>query len=68
MTYENILYDLTDGVAIVALNRPDSLNAFTTAMIGETARALRQCDRDPSVRCVVITGAGRGFTSGQGSG
>ena len=65
MAYENILYDLTDGVATITLNRPESLNAFTTAMIGETAGALRQCDRDPSVRCVVITGAGRGFTSGQ---
>ncbi len=65
MTYENILYDVTGGVATITLNRPDSLNAFTTAMIGETASALRQCDRDAAVRCVVITGAGRGFTSGQ---
>ncbi len=65
MTYENILYDVTDGVATITLNRPDSLNAFTTHMIGETADALKQCSRDTSVRCVVITGAGRGFTSGQ---
>lgn len=65
MTYENILYDVTGGVATITLNRPDSLNAFTTHMIGETADALKQCRRDAAVRCVVITGAGRGFTSGQ---
>ena len=65
MTYENILFDVTDGVATITLNRPDSLNAFTTAMIAETADALKQCGRDAAVRCVVITGAGRGFTAGQ---
>ncbi|MCB0232450.1 MAG: enoyl-CoA hydratase/isomerase family protein, partial [Anaerolineae bacterium] len=58
-------FDVTDGVATITLNRPDSLNAFTTAMIAETADALKQCGRDAAVRCVVITGAGRGFTAGQ---
>lgn len=65
MTYDNILYGVSDGVATITLNRPDSLNAFNTQMIGETADALKQCGRDAAVRCVVITGAGRGFTSGQ---
>ena len=66
MTYENILYNVTDGVATITLNRPDSLNAFTTHMIGETADALQAVQpRRRLVRCVVITGAGRGFTSGQ---
>lgn len=65
MSYENILFDVAGGVGAITLNRPDSLNAFTTAMIGETADALRQCSRDAAVRCVVITGAGRGFSAGQ---
>lgn len=65
MTYENILFNVAGGVATITLNRPDSLNAFTSAMIGETADALKRCGRDDAVRCVVITGAGRGFTSGQ---
>ncbi|MCB0004678.1 MAG: enoyl-CoA hydratase/isomerase family protein, partial [Anaerolineae bacterium] len=65
MTYEHILYDVAGGVATITLNRPDSLNAFTTAMIGETADAFKQCSRDAAVRCVVLTGAGRGFTAGQ---
>ena len=65
MTYEHILYDVAGGVAMITLNRPDSLNAFTTAMIGETADAFKQCSRDAAVRCVVITGSGRGFTAGQ---
>lgn len=65
MNYETILYEVAEGVATVTLNRPDALNAFTSKMIGETADAFKQCGRDEAVRCVVITGAGRGFSSGQ---
>lgn len=65
MTYETILYEIGEGVATITLNRPDALNAFTSQMIGEAADAFKQSARDETVRCVVVTGAGRGFSSGQ---
>ncbi|MEZ4517003.1 MAG: enoyl-CoA hydratase-related protein [Chloroflexota bacterium] len=65
MDFETILYDVRDGVALVTLNRPDKLNAFNDAMTAETIAALKQAGRDESVRCILLTGAGRGFSSGQ---
>ncbi|MEW5988531.1 MAG: enoyl-CoA hydratase-related protein [Chloroflexota bacterium] len=65
MAYETILYEITDGVATITLNRPSSLNAFNNQMIGETTEAFKQAGRDKAVRCVVITGSGRAFSSGQ---
>src|SRR5207249_5549310 len=54
-----------DGsVMTIALNRPDVLNAFTTAMHKALGAALKEA-RDPAVRAVVLTGAGRGFCVGQ---
>ena len=54
-----------DGaVETITLNRPDKLNAFTQALHGELHEALEEA-RDPAVRAVVITGAGRGFSAGQ---
>jgi 2-(1,2-epoxy-1,2-dihydrophenyl)acetyl-CoA isomerase len=54
-----------DGaVQTITLNRPDKLNAFTRALHGELQQALETA-RDPGVRAVVITGAGRGFSAGQ---
>lgn len=65
MAYQTISYDVTNGVGTILLNRPSKLNAFNDLMIGETADAFKSAGRDESVRCVVITGAGRGFSSGQ---
>jgi len=52
------------GVQTITLNRPQKLNAFTVSLHGELQEALEQA-RDPVVRAVVITGAGRGFSAGQ---
>ncbi len=65
MAYETILYDVAGGVATITLNRPAKLNAFNDEMIGETLDALRAAGRDDAARCIVITGAGRAFSSGQ---
>ena len=65
MTYETILYEVADGVATITLNRPSKLNAFNDAMIGETLDALKAAARDDAVRSIVLTGAGRAFSSGQ---
>jgi 2-(1,2-epoxy-1,2-dihydrophenyl)acetyl-CoA isomerase len=52
------------AVQTITLNRPDKLNAFTRTLHGELQEAL-EAARDPAVRAVVITGAGRGFSAGQ---
>jgi 2-(1,2-epoxy-1,2-dihydrophenyl)acetyl-CoA isomerase len=62
MAYETIDFKLDGGVARLTLNRPDRLNSFTVQMHGEVADALSQLE---GARCLVITGAGRGFCAGQ---
>ena len=58
------LLDIDDRVAVITLNRPEVLNAFSSRMGEELQDALRRCDADEDVRAVVITGAGRAFCSG----
>jgi len=53
-----------DGVVLVTLNRPDRLNAMTSTMITELEAVVAAVDLDPSVRSVIVTGAGRGFSAG----
>jgi 2-(1,2-epoxy-1,2-dihydrophenyl)acetyl-CoA isomerase len=65
MVEDHLLSDRTAGVLTVTLNRPDRLNAFTTAMTMDLHELLRDASADPEVRCVVITGAGRAFCAGQ---
>ncbi|MGC2854503.1 2-(1,2-epoxy-1,2-dihydrophenyl)acetyl-CoA isomerase PaaG [Novispirillum sp. DQ9] len=65
MTYETILFDVSEGVATITLNRPDKLNSFTAKMHEELADALKRVQKDESVRCLLLTGAGRGFCAGQ---
>ena len=64
MTYQNILFDLSGGIARLTLNRPDKLNSFTAAMHGEVADALTRIENE-GARVLVLTGAGRGFCAGQ---
>lgn len=65
MSYETILYETAAGTATITLNRPDKLNAFNDLMIRETTAAFRQAGQDSAARCVVLTGNGRAFSSGQ---
>ncbi len=64
-SYETVRLDVADGVATLTLNRPERLNSFTVAMHGELRAALDAADADPAVRCLLLTGAGRGFCAGQ---
>lgn len=63
--YETIQYTLIDGVATITLSRQDKLNAFNRTMIREITAAVKEAGRDEKVRCLVFTGEGRGFCSGQ---
>ena len=65
MPYEAILTTQDEGVLTITLNRPDTLNAFNSAMGRELLDALKRAERDPQARCIVITGAGRAFSSGE---
>lgn len=62
MSYDTIDFKLEEGVARLTLNRPDRLNSFTVQMHNEVADALGRLD---GARCLVLTGAGRGFCAGQ---
>ena len=65
MNYENILFEINEGVAQLTLNRPDKLNSFTQAMHDEVRHAVHKVGSDKSVRVLILTGAGRGFCAGQ---
>jgi 2-(1,2-epoxy-1,2-dihydrophenyl)acetyl-CoA isomerase len=62
---DDVLFDKRpDGVALITLNRPDSLNAMGGRLMPMLSDLLDQCARDPDVGCVVLTGAGRAFCAG----
>jgi 2-(1,2-epoxy-1,2-dihydrophenyl)acetyl-CoA isomerase len=62
---ETMMVEQAGGVMTITLNRPDVLNAVNDELAHELHDALRQAARDAAVRCLVLTGAGRGFCSGQ---
>jgi 2-(1,2-epoxy-1,2-dihydrophenyl)acetyl-CoA isomerase len=64
MTEETVLYETRGGVALITLNRPQSLNSFTRKMHQALWAALDRVEADKAIRAVVITGAGRGFCAG----
>jgi len=64
-TYETLLTDRRGAVTTIMLNRPESLNAFNDTLLDELNDVLKAVERDGGVRCVVLTGAGRAFSSGQ---
>ncbi len=63
--YQTILYERTDAVLKITLNRPDRFNAFNALMHKELADALKNAAKDSDVRSVILTGAGKAFCSGQ---
>ena len=66
--YQDIIYALQDPVAIITMNRPDKLNAFTTRMLAEIRHAIAAAEKDERVVGIVLTGAGRGFCAGMDMG
>jgi 2-(1,2-epoxy-1,2-dihydrophenyl)acetyl-CoA isomerase len=65
MSYEQITFERDGSVARLTLNRPDKLNAMTGVMSDELMDALTAIEKDPELRAVLLTGAGRGFCAGQ---
>ncbi|MBO6693538.1 MAG: enoyl-CoA hydratase/isomerase family protein, partial [Parvibaculum sp.] len=59
-----VLYAVDAGVATITFNRPDKLNALTPDMLNAFFDYVAEAGRDPAVRVIVVTGAGRGFSAG----
>jgi enoyl-CoA hydratase/carnithine racemase len=64
MSYEALLFEKKDNIAIITLNSPDKMNAISTAMKASIAAASEEVDRDESIKVAILTGAGRGFCAG----
>lgn len=65
MSYQFLKYNVSGGIATVALNRPDVYNALNDEITFELQDALKSCAKDASVRVIVLTGEGKAFCSGQ---
>lgn len=63
--FQSLLLEIKDGVATITLNRPEVYNAFNDPLSYELQDALKQVEKDKQVRAVVLTGAGKAFSSGQ---
>ncbi|MET3528222.1 enoyl-CoA hydratase/isomerase family protein [Phenylobacterium koreense] len=61
---DEVLYEVSEGVATLTLNRPDRLNTISGPMLAQLTRLLIQANEDPAVRVVVLTGTGRAFCAG----
>ena len=64
MDFSEIRFEVTGGVGLIHLHRPEKLNALTGVMARELGRAYRPCDEDDEIRVVVVTGSGRAFCAG----
>jgi enoyl-CoA hydratase len=65
MTYQTLLLEIRDGIAVVTINRPDKLNALNDQVVAELHAAMVALKADPAVRGVILTGAGpKAFVAG----
>ncbi|PHQ66187.1 MAG: enoyl-CoA hydratase, partial [Sneathiella sp.] len=64
MSYETVKFDRDGHVAVITMNRPDSANALSMKMSQELMELSIECDENPDIRCVILTGAGRFFSAG----
>ncbi len=64
MAYETLLFEHSDGVATITLNRPEKMNTWNATVAAELSEALMTANNDNDVRAIVITGAGRAFCAG----
>lgn len=65
MSYNLINFSIEKGIASIRFNRPQRLNCFNTEMLQEFRNALETIKADDAIRCVLLTGTGRGFCAGQ---
>jgi len=61
MQYKYLKYDVSDGILMLTLNRPENMNAVNPLFCRELISAFEQADQDDSARAVIVTGAGRAF-------
>ena len=64
MTYSTLLFDVKDGIARITLNRPEALNSINRELSRDLMHAILECDEDPNIRAVVLSGNGRLFCAG----
>src|SRR5262245_24287036 len=64
VTEAEVLYDVSDHIATLTLNRPDRMNTISGPMRSQLAELLLKADRDPEVRAIILTGTGRAFCAG----
>ena len=64
MDFQNLRFEVADGVATITLDRPDAANAIDLALARELMQVSIRCDEDPGVRAVLLTGAGKMFCPG----
>jgi len=64
MAFEQLTYEVRDGVATITFNRPERMNALTKIMEREIREAMDRAGQDAEVRAIVLTGAGRAFCAG----
>jgi enoyl-CoA hydratase/carnithine racemase len=64
MSYETLIIEPGEGFTLIRFNRPDALNAFNAKLMTELADALTKAEKDPAVRCMIITGSEKAFAAG----
>jgi enoyl-CoA hydratase len=64
MAYETIIVEISDGVALITLNRPDALNALNSQLLDELSSAVEDADASDKVRCIILIGSDKAFAAG----